>query len=300
MGFVDISRQTGYKVATWVLLAVGVVFFLIAGMFALSGNRDVGPPAQGVFLTASGMVYNHPIYNFEVFKKETEVMVSVYPAGSARLTSVDVRSGGEFIEVIDKKGIKVNNTRGRGIWPGDKFYLVLIPDDSDSYGFGQEVEIYFRSGNRDVVLSVDISLPRGEVGFDFVIRDTVVRTRTYETIRAEDYLAYTGWINNSTTPVRFPLPFFIDKNLTVWGKTVDPSNVTWTATPVGISFDIDLFHENSPSGNPDGIYIPPWPLLESYWQGKTVVVRFMITATYSRQNYIEFYDLTITPPRNVA
>lgn len=280
----------------WFALGIGVMFFLLGAFLAIAANGNSGPPAESVHLTASGMNYNHPRYNLEVFKKETEIMVAVSPAGSARLTNIDVQSGSEFIEVQDKNGKKVNNVRNRGIWPGDKAFLVLIPDDSDSYGFGQEVEIYFRSGNRSATLVVSITLPQGEVGFDFVLRDTRVPTRTSTSIPAEDYLVYNGWLTDSTTVARMPLPYYIDKNITVWGKVVDPNIVTWTATPVGVSFDIDLFRENFPRNNPDGIYIPPWPLLESYWQNKTVVVRFMITAMYSNQSYIEFYDLTITPP----
>ena len=292
MGIVEVSKKRGYKIAMWVLLGFGSVFFLMGGIFMLAGIGSASASPQEIKIVAAGKAKivegetwgNRKEYYLDVFEKETSIWINTSPWGSADRVSFDIRDGDSHLEIKDKKGVSIERA-----WPGEEVVLTLISNPATVFGFNEKVEIDISSGQQRATLTVTIVLPSDAVKLDFEIKNDYFGFGN--TIRADLYRneVYSPDPDKPKNESQFK---FIPK-FTVFGVSVPAESVEFDESQQDFADDSGIRLFGTSSGF-RGVYIPYFVLLSmEYETNVKTTFGFKITATFLGKEYVDFFELRI-------
>ena len=319
MGIVDISQKKPYKIAKWCLLALGCLFLLFGGLFALVGMARTSIMPNEIHLTTNGIFFNEVEgrYSLDVSRVETSVMVNTLPLRSGSPVTFSLLGGGEnAIKITDRptaesnsKDLTLKNRNGKhvnAIYPGDSFFITLIGGATTPFRFGDTVEITIESGTKFVVFNVNI-LPPDRAEFKFAIRD-FGNLDPFPAIPADQYFnevwrAYEDGAPNPASHSRFEF----DVSLAIWGSSVRDFANPPTFIPLGvknddgktiIEGDSDIHLRGIPEGTEwftngfTNIYIPQGVIAHARFI-EPVNCLFMVTVDYVGVKHIDFFTLRI-------
>jgi len=308
VGIIDASRKKSYKIATWALLAFGVLFFSIGGLIFFAGMMNKPTLPNEIHLTTAGINYNTGTgrYELNVHRRETAIMVNTAPLGSGRRVTFEVLDKDECLHITDRpmsengaRDLTHKNRNGRhtnSIWPGERFFLTLVGGSEQSFQFGETVEILIQSEATSVFLYVNIVLPPDQVKFDFQIVEES-RLWLFEEISATQYHDEVYKREPPLLPAARYSYKFVPK-LMVWGSEVtDIKPEDMTVIPVEFDSGIRLL---GAAPNTDGvdyrgfenIYIPIEIIVAVMSSDEPMEFVFMVTADHFGK-HIDFFTLRI-------
>jgi hypothetical protein len=296
LGIVGVSQKKGYRIAKWVCLGFGCLFFVLGGIFLLAGLGNVNVRPSRIHFAAAGLSEpsdDETFYSLDVFKPTTALHVNTGPFGSARRITFTIIEGEDCLTITPR------------IWPGETAEITLKGDTHTAFQFGRTAIISVRSGQAQEFLHINIVLPPDQVSFGFNIHDlrndvnlegNAISARAY---RDEVYRGYPGSV--SPTPP-FSSSFVLNTAFRVWGAAISQASpadvssgntagrVVISALPNGMDTGVRLFGVNSgdiafpdlPSGFTN-IYIP-FEILRSVIadpsENASATIRFLIIGDY--------------------
>ena len=311
MGILEISQKKPYKIATWVVLGLGCLFVLLGGLFMLTGVASTPIRPGEIHLATSGIVRDEITgsYKLDISRRETSVMVSTAPLGSGSRVTFDTGTPGNtepdsginrILRITDAedRDLTATNRNGRhinAIWPGESFIITLVGGAETSFQFGEKVSILVKSEAAEVLLEVNIVLPPGQAGFDFVLREAALHLPVEE-IRAQDYYdaVYRSFALGGTLAHGSPYEFV--PRFMVWGSEIRNVDVTVTPVDFAVGFiELQGIPRNTPGWGPFGfenIYIPQEVIVSVMSSRVPMEFVFMVT-TYHFGKHIDFFTLRI-------